>query len=147
MFHHWMSGDQTDSLCIACGIVVDDGYLFREDPERKIVIGISVQLPDCEPASPSCATHNIGADGTCYHCGVHEPDTTTCAGHETCQSCMDLPHVTLKRNHPSGSVTAWWSDAQGYLQHRQYVLFTDQEIEHDVRESLNPASVTWEVAQ
>lgn len=87
MFHQWMSAGDETSSCLACGIEVADGYLFREDMERKIVIGLSVDLPDCTPAEPSCATHYINDSGECEWCGI-APKNNTCQGHETCMYCM-----------------------------------------------------------
>jgi hypothetical protein len=79
MFHKWMSTDGDACSCLECGLTVADGYLFREDPERKLVIGISVSLPNC-PGVIDEESHYFDAEGNCHWCGAdsEETDTVVC---------------------------------------------------------------------
>lgn len=47
---------------------------------------------------------------------------------------MKLSDVTIERNFPSGSLTAWWSDDSGYLCHETFYFYTRAEIRAYLRE-------------
>lgn len=77
MWHKWVGTDGEASSCLECGITVSDLYLFREDLERRVVIGISVSLPNCPGVIDAEHTHYFDGEGNCHWCSVDSENTET----------------------------------------------------------------------
>lgn len=75
MFHQWMSGDEDTCSCLRCSLTVSGYYLFREDLEHRVVIGISVILPDCQTNDGK--SHYIDSEGQCLWCSQYVDEMTT----------------------------------------------------------------------